>query len=252
MPALVSVKMSIPPDPLVDSDSPYVTVLPSFDPVWHQSVEFTLLDTPERHGKLSSHVFKGSAMTPQIKGMHHTAFRCRDSEATREFYEDFLELPLAEALEIGITKTGRQEQYLHTFYRMANGSFMAFFECPSMEFEFKDQHDFDMHIALEVELDYLHYMKGKAVQEGRECRGPADHTFIQSIYFRDPNGYVVELTAKTEAHDDAVDPSKNGAREKLARWTKAKRDAGYGPDAEPGNIRIETGARLHGTAGETL
>ncbi|MGD2006450.1 MAG: VOC family protein, partial [Pseudomonadales bacterium] len=60
-------------------------------------------------------------MTPQIKGMHHTAFRCRDSEATREFYEDFLELPLAEALEIGITKTGRQEQYLHTFYRMANG-----------------------------------------------------------------------------------------------------------------------------------
>lgn len=191
-------------------------------------------------------------MAPQIKGMHHTAFRCRDSEATREFYEDFLELPLAEALEIGITKTGRQEQYLHTFYRMANGSFMAFFECPSMAFEFKDQHDFDMHIALEVELEYLHYMKDKAAQQGRECRGPADHTFIQSIYFRDPNGYVVELTAKTEAHDDAVDPNKNGAREKLARWTQAKRDAGYGPDAEPGNIQIETGAEVHGTAGETL
>lgn len=43
--ALVAVKMSIQPDPLVDSAEYYVTVLPSFDPVWHQSVEFTPLDT---------------------------------------------------------------------------------------------------------------------------------------------------------------------------------------------------------------
>ena len=43
--ALVTAKMSIRPDPLVDSAEYYVTVLPSFDPVWHQSVEFTPLDT---------------------------------------------------------------------------------------------------------------------------------------------------------------------------------------------------------------
>ena len=27
-----------------------------------------------------------------IKGLHHNAYRCRDSEETRTFYEDFLEL----------------------------------------------------------------------------------------------------------------------------------------------------------------
>ena len=189
-------------------------------------------------------------MTTQIKGLHHTALRCRDSEETRSFYEGFLELPLAEALEIGITKTGRSEQYLHTFYRMGDGSFIAFFECPSLKFEFKDQHDFDMHIALEVDSDYLQQMIVKAKMEGRECRGPSNHSFIESIYFRDPNGYVVELTARTESHEDAVDPSMNDARKKLNRWTHAKRSAGYGPEVEPGNMHFETGGKIIGTAGE--
>ena len=31
-----------------------------------------------------------------IKGLHHAAYRCRDSEETRAFYEDFLGLPLAD------------------------------------------------------------------------------------------------------------------------------------------------------------
>ena len=39
-------------------------------------------------------------MTNTIRGLHHNAYRCRDSEATRKFYEDFLGLPLAHTLEI--------------------------------------------------------------------------------------------------------------------------------------------------------
>lgn len=35
-----------------------------------------------------------------IEGLHHIAHRCRDSEQTRMFYEDFLGLPLANAFEI--------------------------------------------------------------------------------------------------------------------------------------------------------
>ena len=58
------------------------------------------------------------------------------------------------------------------------------------------------------------FAKGKAA--GIETRGISDHDFIHSIYFRDPNGYVIELTAKTATHDAALDPSKNGARERLA------------------------------------
>lgn len=187
-----------------------------------------------------------------IQGLHHSAMRCRDSEETRRFYEDFLGLPLAEALEIGVTKTGRAEQYLHTFYRMDDGSFLAFFECPSLPFEFKAQHDFDLHLALEVTPEHLRAMCQRAEAMGVDYRGPADHSFIDSIYFRDPNGYVVELTAKQAQHDEAVNPQLNGAREKLTRWTQAKRAAGHGEDALPGDMGFETGAAAVGTAGETL
>ncbi len=39
-----------------------------------------------------------------IQGLHHHAVRCRDSEETRRFYEDFLGLRLAGTLEISETK----------------------------------------------------------------------------------------------------------------------------------------------------
>ena len=160
-----------------------------------------------------------------IKGLHHNAWRCRDSEQTRRFYEDFLGLPLAGSLWLKTTKSGRATDTLHTFYRLADGSFLAFFEAPDMPFEFKDQHDFDLHIALEVERDVLEPMMARGEEAGIETRGISDHGFIDSIYFRDPNGYVVELTAKRPDHDEAMDPATNGARDTLDRWQRQKQGA---------------------------
>jgi catechol 2,3-dioxygenase-like lactoylglutathione lyase family enzyme len=60
-----------------------------------------------------------------IKGLHHNAYRCRDSEETRRFYEDFLGLPLVSTLEIKETKSGRKTETLHTFYRLDDGSCLA-------------------------------------------------------------------------------------------------------------------------------
>ena len=157
-----------------------------------------------------------------IKGLHHNAYRCRDSEETRKFYEDFLGLPLAGTLDITQTKSGRKTSTLHTFYQMDDGSYLAFFEAPDRPFEFKEQHDFDLHIALEVEPDVLAPMMQKGKKAGIETRGISDHAFIDSIYFRDPNGYVIELTAKRENHDAAMDPATNGAREILDGWQAAK------------------------------
>jgi catechol 2,3-dioxygenase-like lactoylglutathione lyase family enzyme len=157
-----------------------------------------------------------------IRGLHHNAYRCRDSEETRRFYEGFLGLPLAGTLEIGETKSGRRTNTLHTFYRLGDGSYLAFFEAPDMPFEFKAQHDYDLHIALEVDSQTLHAMLARGKAAGIETRGVSDHGFIHSIYFRDPNGYVIELTAKMPGHDDAMDPAHNGAREKLDRWTASK------------------------------
>ncbi len=62
--------------------------------------------------------------------------------------------------------------------------------------------------------------KGK--QAGIETRGIADQGFIDSVYFRDPNGYVIELTARRANHDEAMNPARNGARNKLDTWQASK------------------------------
>jgi len=164
-----------------------------------------------------------------IRKLHHNAYRCRDSEETRQFYEDFLGLRLAGTLEIKETKSGRRTNTLHTFYELEDGSYLAFFDAPDMDFEFKNQHDYDLHIALEVEEPVLAQMMAKGKARGIETRGISDHGFIRSIYFRDPNGYVIELTAKTPAHAHEMDPATNGARAKLDQWSAQKKRENTAP-----------------------
>ena len=157
-----------------------------------------------------------------IRKLHHSAYRCRDSEQTRRFYEDFLGLPLVQALDLSETKTRRPTHTLHTFYRLDDGSHIAFFETSDTPFEFKKQHDFDLHIALEVDAGVLPAMLAKGRTLGIETRGPSDHGMIDSIYFRDPNGYVIELCAKRAGHDAMMDPATNDARARLDGWTRGK------------------------------
>ena len=157
-----------------------------------------------------------------IKGLHHNAYRCRDSEETRAFYEDFLGLRLVSAFEIGTAATGQQTRALHTFFQMDDGSCLAFFEAPGLPFEFKTQNPLDLHIALGVEPDTFDSMLEKGKAEGREVRGPVDHGFVRSIYFRDPNGYVIELTAGTGEHGEMMDPAIAKPHEALERWQTAK------------------------------
>ena len=158
-----------------------------------------------------------------IKGLHHSAYRCRDAEETRQFYEDFLGLPLVNAFEIRETKTGRETKVIHVFFEMGDGSFLAFFEAPGEPFDFKDQHDYDLHIALEVDKKTLHEMFDKGRSSGIETRGIADHGFIESIYFRDPNGYVIELTTPTNAGtEQTLVEKQSAARQALDSWQNSK------------------------------
>ncbi len=157
-----------------------------------------------------------------LQRLHHNAYRCRDSEETRKFYHDFLGLPLVNAFQISTTKSGRATQTLHSFYQMDDGSCLAFFEAPDMPFEFKPQHDFDLHIALEVTPADLHLMFVKGKQVGIETRGISNHDFIDSVYFRDPNGYVIELTAKRDGHDDILAKARLTADVNLKEWQRTK------------------------------
>ena len=154
-----------------------------------------------------------------IQRLHHAAYRCRNSEETRAFYEDFLGLPLVDALRISTTATNRDTDVLHTFFAMEDGSCLAFFEAPGQPFEFKDQHDFDLHIALQVDQQTLLAMFERGKAEGIDTRGISDHGFIHSIYFRDPNGYVVELAAPVAKGSDSGEQP--NAHALLKEWTAA-------------------------------
>jgi catechol 2,3-dioxygenase-like lactoylglutathione lyase family enzyme len=155
-----------------------------------------------------------------VRALHHMAFRCRNSEETRAFYEDVVGLKLTAAYEIKVTKTGRAVRAMHTFFGMEDGSAVAFFEVPETPFEFKAQHDFDLHIALETNEAHMARTMEAARARGLELRGPSDHGFIRSIYLRDPNGYIVELTVKAPNYDVLMREEAGRARAALARWTR--------------------------------
>jgi catechol 2,3-dioxygenase-like lactoylglutathione lyase family enzyme len=157
-----------------------------------------------------------------IQGLHHNAYRCRDAEETRAFYEDFLGLPLACSLRREQTETGEETPLLHIFFEMRDGSYLAFFDVPNLEFDFKDQEPSDLHIALEVDPATQKAMYDKGVAAGIGVFGPAQLEYLKSIYFRDPNGYIIELTTKTEGYAEGMDPDKNQAREILDRWSADK------------------------------
>ena len=159
-------------------------------------------------------------MKNAIRKLHHAAYRCRDSEETRQFYEDFLGLSLVDAFEINLTATGRSTSVLHSFFAMADDSCIAFFEDPGQPFDFKNQNDFDLHIALEVSHAHLLTMFKRGTSEAIDTRGISDHGAYDSVYFRDPNGYVIELTAnkgQTQAQ------AENSAHKSLHAWQEKQR-----------------------------
>ena len=155
----------------------------------------------------------------KIKKLHHSAYRCKDTHETKEFYVNFLGLKFTKAFIIETTKTNRKTIVLHSFYSLKDSSAIAFFEDPSSPFKFKKQRDFDLHIAFEVSLKDLKSYYEKGIRFGIETRGIIDHGFIKSIYFRDPNGYVIELTTPS---NKSSKQSEKDLKKVLEKWDSIK------------------------------
>ena len=166
-----------------------------------------------------------------LGNIHHAAYRCRDAEQTRWFYEDILGLKLAAAFEEDIDfgeNLGRNRHFLHIFFELGDGNYLAFFDEPavSTESDFARKDSFDMHIALEAEshqamLDWQAHIN----QAGKTCLGPVDHGFVQSVYMYDPNGIQVEITSRVDGYSDIMKSHENHAKANLDAWTAKTRDA---------------------------
>jgi len=168
-------------------------------------------------------------MTQPLRGIHHSAFRCRDAEETRAFYEDVLGLPLAAALAFEEEPgTGKPHPYVHVFFALPDGNYIAFFDAPdsARPQAFRAGHGFDRHVAFEAATpDDLAAYKAKLDAAGVPCFGPIDHHFVKSIYMWDPNGLQVEITARVPEHDAIMAEEAKGARRVLDAWTERTRGA---------------------------
>jgi catechol 2,3-dioxygenase-like lactoylglutathione lyase family enzyme len=164
--------------------------------------------------------------------LSHMAFITRDTAATADFYTRIMGMELVNAvLDDAIPSTGEPIPYFHSFFRLADGSTVAFFEAPELPPLAPPPHpayDTFQHLAMQVattdEVDRWHEWLG---QHGVEVLGPVDHKIIYSIYFHDPNGLRLEITAPTSpTWNDNIEP----ARASLADWQTVKERAAASGD----------------------
>ena len=157
-----------------------------------------------------------------IHGLHHFAWRCRHAEQTRRFYEDLLGLPLVHVICADhVPSTGEYCPYVHIFFRLGDGSHIAFFDLgdDSAAAPSPNTPAWVNHLALRVEsVDALMAAGQRLRAAGVEVLGPTDHHIIQSIYFFDPNGLRLELTVPTVPESE-MQRLATRAHADLAAWT---------------------------------
>jgi catechol 2,3-dioxygenase-like lactoylglutathione lyase family enzyme len=159
--------------------------------------------------------------------LSHLAIVTTDAAATTDFYTDVMRMQLVTAvMHEKVPSTGEDMPYLHIFFRMQDGSTIAFFEVPQLPERSAPSHRaygvFD-HLALEVPTvadvdDWKTWLEHKGI----DVIGPTDHKIIYSIYFHDPNGIRLEIT--TPLVPDWNDRPRQ-ARDAVAAWGAAKAHA---------------------------
>ena len=175
-----------------------------------------------------------------ITNTQHTAFRCRDAEQTRWYYEDVLGLKLVAALDFeehsGVE--GEPRKYMHLFFAMGDGNLVAFFDDPdnvATDFFDKKMNGFDSHIAMEVDdMESLLAMQKRIQDAGITCLGPLDHDFAFSVYAFDPSGVQTELICKADNYDEIMTGAAQSAHQSIRDWsdkTRAKKEALFGAEA---------------------
>ena len=160
-----------------------------------------------------------------IHQLHHYAYRAKDAEETRHFYEDILGLPLYHIIQSDVVpSTGEYCPYTHFFFRLRDGSFIAFFDLGDDQAALPSPNTpmWVNHISFRVDSkDDLQAMKDRLQTHGIEVLGITDHHIFDSIYFFDPNGVRLELTAQRADEFQMLQESKT-AHARLNEWTARK------------------------------
>ena len=169
---------------------------------------------------------RNPGLTPMM--LNHAAWITQDVAATAEFYTRIMGMELASTVyDDHVPSTGEDFPYFHIFFRMKDGSTIAFFEAPGVPPRAKPTHpayETFEHIALQVETrEEVQRWHAWLKQNGIEVVGPTDHKgMILSIYFRDPNGIRLEITTPLDVE---WNQHTEQAHKDLALWVGAKEKA---------------------------
>jgi catechol 2,3-dioxygenase-like lactoylglutathione lyase family enzyme len=163
----------------------------------------------------------------ELRGVNHVALVCRDMARTVEFYTGVLGMPLVKTLNI---PGGGQ----HFFFDIGNGDSLAFFWFPGAPEaapgvasaahvpgagNILSAHGSMNHIAFDVPLERFEDYRRRLVDKGVEVSAIFDHddsvstiakefhpgVFVRSIYFRDPDGVLLEFAAWTRSMNQEGD-----------------------------------------------
>ena len=149
---------------------------------------------------------------PRLAGVDHTARPTWKLAETVAFYRDVLGLPLVHTISARGWGPQTHPDFLHFFFDSGLGSTIAFFHylgdpAPQTMVErpgarpWPQDHVFDAtHTAWLVDSSAeLTAWRDRLVSAGVEVSVETTHEVIESIYFRDPNGYFIEITRKLRA-----------------------------------------------------
>ena len=153
--------------------------------------------------------------------LHHIAYVVRDQEATRQFYEDVLGLPLvATWSEVGPFPgfEGRMLEYCHTFYALPDGSALSFFAFADHDaYKAMRNRNGIAHVALHATSEEQAQMRRRLEEAGYEPQY-IDHGYVQSLYTTDPDGLTVGFTAEPPDADEVARWQRASAHVTLGRW----------------------------------
>jgi glyoxylase I family protein len=160
-------------------------------------------------------------MTPiPLRHVHHQAYACWDSEETRHFYEDILEMPLIATVVIEDSFRTDGSGHCYTFFEIGDGDTLAFFEQMSLVHpkHFNARSASHRHVAFEVEGDATMQRFKRKLDAAGIANTLKNLGTSLSLRFSDPNGLILEFTTQVRRTLEYERTSRSAAHSELQRW----------------------------------
>jgi len=163
--------------------------------------------------------------------LHHQAFAVKDQEATRRFMEEVLGIPLAATWceRVYRPEVGREVDYCHTFYELADGGAIAYFQFADEEcwelnrFQPAKRGDAGaLHSAFKVTRETQDEIRERLKRAGMRHR-EVDHGYCYSLYVDSPDGIRMEFTVDAPDVEEIARMRRADAHAELARWLAGDR-----------------------------